>query len=217
LVKPGPGRGPPTAGDPARDRALRGHVRHGRGPALVRPRLVVTIAGETYLFTYADDPEGVIDRVATRLDAAVGATPALAWLWAFRAKAHARLQPKLHFYEARARVDLGQGHRASAAATRALDLYEPSELNVPLTRFEQASACAVLGDLDEACRIAGEAVGDHRNGRAVAILLRAYEFDSLVGAASNAAAVGEWREVLASVHPLEPAGALAAGPRATIV
>jgi hypothetical protein len=54
----------------------------------------IALAGMTYLPTYSSDPRGVLDLVDARLDAAgtsSASSPALAWLWGFKAKAHARL------------------------------------------------------------------------------------------------------------------------------
>jgi tetratricopeptide (TPR) repeat protein len=58
----------------------------------------IALSGSTYLPTYSADPRGVLALVATRLDEAPAASPAIAWLWAFRAKAHALLNEQ-HAFE----------------------------------------------------------------------------------------------------------------------
>ncbi|MDG4763886.1 helix-turn-helix transcriptional regulator [Solwaraspora sp. WMMD406] len=51
----------------------------------------IALAGNTYLPTYTSDPRAVLASVIPRLDGARSPSPAIAWLWAFRAKAHAML------------------------------------------------------------------------------------------------------------------------------
>ncbi|MGH3773042.1 MAG: hypothetical protein ACRDRW_16885 [Pseudonocardiaceae bacterium] len=151
----------------------------------------IAMAGHTYLATYTPDPRAVLATVDPRLETKHAASPAIAWLWGFKAKAHAMLgdrglfesaisksnkaldaspsglvQPgifsflpeKLAFYEARGLVELGRAEEASAAAERAITLYDFSETTEPaLVRFEQASALAQAGEIQEACRVATNA------------------------------------------------------------
>ena len=207
----------------------------------------IAVAGSTYLPTYTPDPRAVLDNVSPRLDSRPAASPAIAWLWGFRAKAHAVLgdersfrlsiahahralddsppdsvvpgifsfaPEKLAFYEARGWVELGNAAEASAAAERAISMYDFNETTEPaLVRFEQASAYVQMGELAEACRLATGALLDRRTYHAITIVARAREFDRLVGA-SNTEAVRGWRDVLASIR--RPQLALTAAPKAAI-
>lgn len=194
-------------------------------------------AGSTYLPTYTPDPRAVLTSVDPRLDSRHRPTPAIAWLWAFKAKAHAMLgderqfrmsidsarrcldqsssdqihagifsflPEKLEFYEARGWVELHDAEAASAAADRALALYDFTETTEPaLVRFEQASAYAQIGELQEACRIGTSAIMDQRTYHSVTVVTRAGEFDRLLGL-SNCDAVRDWREVLSTVRKPAP-------------
>jgi transcriptional regulator with XRE-family HTH domain len=51
----------------------------------------IALAGQAYLPTYSDDPRGVLSLLEPRLDSNPSASPAIAWLWGFRARAHAVL------------------------------------------------------------------------------------------------------------------------------
>lgn len=107
---------------------------------------------------------------------------------------------KLAFYEARGWVELNNADAASAAADRAISLYDFTETTEPaLARFEQASAYAQAGELNEACRIARTAVQDRRTYHGVTVAARAHEFDRLLGR-SNCESVRDWREVLTSLR-----------------
>lgn len=201
----------------------------------------IAMAGNTYLATYAPDPRAVLATVDPRLEAKHAASPAIAWLWGFKAKAHAMLgdrglfelaiskshkaldtspanlvQPgifsflpeKLAFYEACGLVELGRAEEASAAAERAIALYDLNETTEPaLVRFEQASALVQAGEIQEACRVAINAVLDQHTYHGVTVTIRAQEFDRLLGP-SNCGAAQDWRELLASLRP--PQLALAA-------
>ncbi|MDT4991536.1 MAG: hypothetical protein QOH97_1428 [Actinoplanes sp.] len=202
----------------------------------------IALAGSTYLPTYTPDPRSALDAVSPRLETRHAPSPAIAWLWGFRAKAHAMLgdanafqrsidnartaldrsaselvrpgifsfvPEKLAFYEARGWVELDNAEAASAAAERAIGMYDFAETTEPaLVRFEQASAFAQAGELQEACRIATAAVLDRRTYHGITVFARAREFDRLIGP-SNAEAVRDWREVLASLR--RPSAALTSG------
>jgi transcriptional regulator with XRE-family HTH domain len=194
----------------------------------------IALCGSAYLPTYSADPSGVLALVSPRLDEDPAASPATAWLWAFRAKAHALLDEgyafetcierarrtledspndlvrpgifsflpeKLAFYEARGRVDLGDGVGAIVAAQRASNLYDVTDTTEPaLVRFEQASALVQSGEVPEACRVANSAVLDRHTYHGVSIITRAWEFDRLLGT-STQEEIREWREVLATLRP----------------
>jgi hypothetical protein len=68
----------------------------------------IALAGSTYLPMYSADPRGVLDRVTPRLDEHPSASPAISWLWGFKAKAHALLNERAQFQHAveRARTTL---------------------------------------------------------------------------------------------------------------
>jgi hypothetical protein len=193
----------------------------------------IAMAGDTYLATYTPDPRAVLAIVDSRLEGKHAASPAIAWLWGFKAKAHAMLgnrdsfelavdrarkaldssspdlvQPgifsflpeKLAFYEARGLVELGCTEQALAAAEHAITRYDFNETMEPaLVRFEQASALAQAGEIQEACRVATTAVLDRRTYHGVTVIIRAKEFDLLLGP-SNCGAVRDWRELLASLR-----------------
>jgi tetratricopeptide (TPR) repeat protein len=203
----------------------------------------IATAGAAYLPTYSADPRGVLDTVDPRLDHAPNASPAIAWLWAFKAKAHAALKDapsfqraierarealerspkdrihagifsflpeKLHFYEARGWVELGNPAAAAQASERALPLYDPTENTEPaLVRFEQASALAQAAEVEQACAIATDTVNDPRTYRSITVVTRAREFDRLLDPAADNASVLAWREVLREVRP--PRVAVGAG------
>jgi hypothetical protein len=60
----------------------------------------IALAGSTYLPMYSADPRGVLDRVTPRLAERPPASPAIAWLWGFKAKAHALLNERAQFQDA---------------------------------------------------------------------------------------------------------------------
>lgn len=193
----------------------------------------IAMAGDAYLATYTPDPRAVLATVDSRLDGKHAASPAIAWLWGFKAKAHAMLgdrklfelaisrahkaldssspdlirpgifsflPEKLAFYEARGLVELGRAEQALAAAEHAITLYDFSETTEPaLVRFEQASALAQAGEIQEACRVASAAVLDRHTYHSVTVVTRAKEFDQLLGPSSRGA-VHDWRELLASLR-----------------
>lgn len=51
----------------------------------------ISLAGQAYLPTYSDDPAEVLRLLSPRLDRNPPASPAIAWLWGFKARAHAAL------------------------------------------------------------------------------------------------------------------------------
>jgi hypothetical protein len=193
----------------------------------------IALAGSALLPMYTPDPRAVVATVTPRLESRHAPSPAIAWLWAFQAKAHAMLgdsdtfqrsidrarqaldhsspelihpghfsfvPAQLAFYEARGWVELNNADDASAAADRALSLYDPNETTDPaLVRFEQASAYAQAGELTEACRIATTAVLDPRTYHCAPVTTRAHEFDRLLGP-SDCEPVRDWRETLMSLR-----------------
>jgi len=59
--------------------------------------LDIALAGQAYLPTYSGDPRGVLALLGTRLESGAKASPALAWLWGFKARAHAALGQDYEF------------------------------------------------------------------------------------------------------------------------
>jgi tetratricopeptide (TPR) repeat protein len=203
----------------------------------------IATAGAAYIPTYSADPHGVLELIDPRLERSPAPSPAIAWLWAFKAKAHAALKDhasfqraidrardalersrrdslqagifsflpeKLHFYEARGWVELGNATAAAEASERALPLYDPSENTEPaLVRFERASALAQAAEVEEACRVATATVNDPRTYRSITVVTRAREFDRLLTPAGRNGAVIAWREVLRDLRP--PPVAVATG------
>jgi transcriptional regulator with XRE-family HTH domain/tetratricopeptide (TPR) repeat protein len=60
----------------------------------------IALAGQAYLPTYSDDPRGVLALLDPRLEGKAVPTPAISWLWAFKAKAHAALGQADDFQQA---------------------------------------------------------------------------------------------------------------------
>ncbi|WP_203995238.1 hypothetical protein, partial [Sphaerisporangium rufum] len=196
----------------------------------------IALASSAYLPTYAGDPRAVLAIVMPRLEAAVGATPALAWMWGFAALAHATLgdraaferandrsrimldrckretlypgifsylPEKQAFYEARGWADLGHVDMAGGAAARALAAFDPTlTTNRALVRFSHASALAKSGQVEEACSVATAAIRDPHTYQSISVVLRAHEFDGLLGTTGMATA--EWREALAGIRAPDP-------------
>lgn len=105
----------------------------------------IALASEAYLPTYSDDPQGVISLVTPRLEQRPSPTPAIAWLWAFKAKAHAQLGERAKFEQA-----ITEAHAAMAGSTRELvcpGIYSflPEKL-----AFYEATGYVRLRDVDNA-------------------------------------------------------------------
>ncbi|MGH8910822.1 MAG: hypothetical protein ACRD0K_31120, partial [Egibacteraceae bacterium] len=197
----------------------------------------IALACSAYLPTYTGDPSGVLALVGPRLEQRCRPTPAVAWLWSFKGKAHAALgqraaferamgqahkmlddspaeligpgifsflPEKLESYEATGWVKLGNTDLAVQTADRALALYDPTHNSGPtLIRLDKASALAQAGEVPQACDEATGALLDPHTCNSVGIMIRAREFDALLGD-DRAAAVRDWREVLATIRRPRP-------------
>ncbi|MGH8887773.1 MAG: hypothetical protein ACRDYX_21915 [Egibacteraceae bacterium] len=99
---------------------------------------------------------------------------------------------------------------ATQAADRALALYEPahSHAEPALIWVDKACALAQAGEVPEACTVAKRALLDPHTYHSVAIVIRAREFDALLGD-DRAPAVRDWRDVLATIRRPPPPGPLA--------
>jgi transcriptional regulator with XRE-family HTH domain len=60
----------------------------------------IALAGQAHLPTYSDDPRGVLTLIEPRLEGKALPTPAVSWLWAFKARAHAALGQAGEFQKA---------------------------------------------------------------------------------------------------------------------
>jgi tetratricopeptide (TPR) repeat protein len=175
----------------------------------------IALALDAILPTYAGDPAGVLALVNPRLEQRCRPTPAVAWLYGLKGKAHAArgersafqramsqaraaldaspaeligpgifsfLPERVEFYEATGYVKLRDADRAIQAADRALILYDSTETEDPaLVRLDKASALAQAGELAEACQLATRAVLDPHTYHAASVMIRAREFDALLG------------------------------------
>ena len=113
----------------------------------------IALAGQAYLATYSDDPSGVLGIVGARLQERHAETPAVAWLWAFKAKAHATLGERV------------ETERAFAKASHTLDLSQSDLIRPGIFSFVpeklalyEANAFVALHDVDNASRAADEAM-----------------------------------------------------------
>lgn len=206
------------------------------------------LASQAYLPTYAGDPAGVLALVNPRLAQRARPTPAIAFLWAFKGKAHAALAEraafqramsqartaldhspaellhpgifsflpeKLEFYEATGYVKLRDVGNAAQAADRALALYDSAhKVDPALVQVDKACALAQAGEIPEACQVATRAVLDPHTYHAISVMVRAREFDALLGE-ERAPAVRDWRDVLATIRWPQPTSALALPAPAT--
>jgi tetratricopeptide (TPR) repeat protein len=113
----------------------------------------IALAGHAYLAIYSDDPRGVLHIVDARLAGRHDATPAIAWLWAFKAKAHAALGER------------AEAERAFAKSHHALDSSQTDLIRPGIFSFVpeklalyQANAFVALQDVDGALWAADEAL-----------------------------------------------------------
>jgi tetratricopeptide (TPR) repeat protein len=60
----------------------------------------IALAGQAYVPTYSDDPRGVLALLEPRLDSDPPASPAIAWLWGFTARAYSCLNEPERFKRA---------------------------------------------------------------------------------------------------------------------
>ncbi|MFG1876812.1 hypothetical protein ACGFIV_18395 [Sphaerisporangium sp. NPDC049003] len=108
--------------------------------------------------TYSADPRSVLTTVTARLEHAVGATPAIAWMWGLAALAHASLGDRTAFERAisRSRTTL---ERCSA------DELQPGILSFQPERhtFYEARGRADLGDLDGTAEAVSRALASYDN------------------------------------------------------
>jgi transcriptional regulator with XRE-family HTH domain len=114
----------------------------------------IALAGQAYLAIYGDDPRGVVRLLDARVTARSGtATPALAWLWAFQARACAALgeadEARRAFSCAHKTLDASPGIQVTAGIFSFL----PEKL-----AFYEANAFVALGMTERAQSAADEAL-----------------------------------------------------------
>ncbi|HEY9472635.1 MAG TPA: hypothetical protein VIS06_02160 [Mycobacteriales bacterium] len=114
---------------------------------------------------------------------------------------------RLGFYESTGFVRLDDAESALEAADRALTQYETGiySSEPAMIRLDKAIVHARSGEVPEACRIATEALTDRDSHPASIVLVRAAEFDRMLGA-DTSAPVREWREVLHQFGPPDRPG-----------
>jgi tetratricopeptide (TPR) repeat protein len=114
----------------------------------------LALAGQTYLAMYPPDPKAVLAQVTTRLDASPAPTPAIAWLWGFRARALAMVGDQAGFQRAieRSRQTLDRS---------AADLIRPGICSLVPEKlaFYEARGWTELGNAKEAATAADRAIG----------------------------------------------------------
>lgn len=113
----------------------------------------ITLAGEAYLPTYAGEPGAVLSMVNPRLDAGPAPSPAISWLWAFKALAHAALGEATDF------------ERSIGTARVVLERSQPDQVRPGIFSFRpekldfyEARGRGELGDSDGAAACARRAL-----------------------------------------------------------
>jgi transcriptional regulator with XRE-family HTH domain len=116
----------------------------------------IALAGQSYIPTYSENPEGVLKITDARLGRRSTSTPAVAWLWGFKAKAHAVLgqaeQARRAFSESRAAL----AESAPSLVRPGIFSFVPEKL-----AFYEASAFVTLGDTVNASSAADEALQNY--------------------------------------------------------
>lgn len=113
----------------------------------------IALAGQSYLATYSDDPKGVISVVEPRLGIQSPPSPALAWLWSFKAKAHAWLGDTDDTERCFERAHSILESSPSARIHPGVFSFLPEKLS-----FYEAAAFAMLGKADAALSASDEAL-----------------------------------------------------------
>ncbi|WP_147268395.1 hypothetical protein [Spongiactinospora rosea] len=114
----------------------------------------IALAGSTYLPTYSHDPQAVLANVMPRLEGSPTPTAAIAWLWAFAAKAHADLGQR-HMFEQAINASQETLERCPSAASPRPGIF--SFLPEKKDLYE-AYGYGVLGDADNAAAAAGRSL-----------------------------------------------------------
>lgn len=113
----------------------------------------IALASAAYLPTYSADPRGVLAHVSPRLEHAVGATPAIAWLWGFAALAHATLGDRDAFQRANSKSRITLDRCGGDTMNPGIFSFQPEK-----QAFYEARGWADLGDVDGAGEAATRAL-----------------------------------------------------------
>lgn len=113
----------------------------------------LALAGSTYLPMYSPDPRGVLDQVTSRLESGPNPSPAIAWLWGFRAKAHAMLGDRNAFQHAVDQARTVLDHSSRDLIGPGIFSFVPEKL-----AFYEARGWVELNDTDAAAAAAEQAI-----------------------------------------------------------
>ena len=119
----------------------------------------LALAGSTYIPAYTEHPRTVLDNVDPRLtNAAAGrpASPALAWLWAFKARAHATLGERNEFEHAVESATRTLEHAPASLIHPGIFSFLPEKL-----AFYEAHGRVELGDWRGAIEAAERALASY--------------------------------------------------------
>jgi DNA-binding XRE family transcriptional regulator/tetratricopeptide (TPR) repeat protein len=113
----------------------------------------IALAGQAYLPTYSDDPNGVLALTGPRLESNPSPSPAIAWLWGFRARAYATLRQSGEF-------KYSIEHARQCLERSPADLVKPGIFSfVPeKLAFYEATGAVRLNDTDGALNAADRAL-----------------------------------------------------------
>lgn len=113
----------------------------------------IALAGQAYLPTYSDDPRGVIALLMPRLGSNPVPTPAIAWLWGFKARAHASLGEPDEFQRSIERAQEALGRSRPELVTTGICSFLPEKL-----AFYEATGAVRLARPDSAVSAADRAL-----------------------------------------------------------
>jgi hypothetical protein len=143
----------------------------------------IALAGSTYLPTYTPDPRAVLANVTPRLETAHAPSPAIAWLWGFRAKAHAMLGEADAFQKSIDRARQALDRSSSDFIQPGIFSFVPEKL-----AFYEARGWVELSDADAASTAADHAISLYDFTETTEPALARFE------QASAYAQAGEWAE-----------------------
>jgi transcriptional regulator with XRE-family HTH domain len=113
----------------------------------------IALAGQAYLPTYSEDPNGVLTLLGPRLESNPSPSPAVAWLWGFTARAHATLNNPKGFKFAIERAQNSLEHSSPALIAPGIFSFLPEKL-----AFYEATGAVRLNDTDRALSAANRAL-----------------------------------------------------------
>lgn len=113
----------------------------------------IALAGQSYLPTYSDDPRGVLALLEPRLNSNPSASPAIAWLWGFKARAHAELDEPDNFKRAIECAEVCLERSSPELVAPGIFSFLPEKL-----AFYEATSAVRLNDSDRAVKAADNAL-----------------------------------------------------------